>query len=105
VGAFLLSELRGFVHDYSFVGDVRGRGLFLGLELVRSKKTREPLSRTVTRRIFDECTRRGLLTMAYAPSFRIQPALTIDRATAHEGVEVLREVFDRIEQKNGWEAA
>ena len=105
VGAFMLSELRSFAHGYSFVGDVRGRGLLLGVELVRSKKTREPLSRAVTRRIFDECTRRGLLTMAYAPSFRIQPALTIDRATAHEGIEVLREVFDRIEQKNGWEAA
>ena len=65
VGAAMLDALRPFVDDYPFVGEVRGRGLFLGLELVRDKKTKEPLvPRRVTRRIFDECVRRGLLTMA-----------------------------------------
>jgi 4-aminobutyrate aminotransferase-like enzyme len=102
VGAAMVDALRPFVDDYPFVGEVRGRGLFLGLELVRDKKTKEPLSRAVTRRIFDECVRRGLLTMAYAPSFRIQPALTIDRATAMNGIAVLREVFDLVKREASW---
>ena len=105
VGAALLADLRPFVDDYPFVGKVDGRGLFLGVELVRDKKTKEPLSRKVTRVIFDECVRRGLLTMAYAPSFRIQPALTIDRATAANGVAVLREVFDHVKATRLWEAS
>ncbi len=100
----LIDALRPFVDDYPFVGEVRGRGLLIGIELVRDKKTKEPLSRTTTRRIFDECVRRGLLTMAYAPSFRIQPALTIDRATAANGVAVLREVFDLVKRERLWEA-
>ena len=66
------------------------------------KKTKEPLSRSATRRIFDECVRRGLLTMAYAPSFRIQPPLTIDRATAQNGVAILREVFDLCKAGGFW---
>jgi 4-aminobutyrate aminotransferase-like enzyme len=99
----MLDALRPFVDDYPFVGEVRGRGLFIGIELVRSKKTREPLARSVTRRIFDECVRRGLLTMSYAPSFRIQPALTIDRATAMNGVAILREVFDAFKRERSWE--
>jgi 4-aminobutyrate aminotransferase-like enzyme len=103
VGAAMLAELAGFIDAYSFVGDVRGRGLFLGIELVRDKKTKEPLSRAVTRRVFDECVKRGLLTMAYAPSFRLQPALTIDRATAMNGIAVLREVFDLVERERLWE--
>jgi len=86
------------------VGKVDGRGLFLGVELVRDKQTKEPLSRKVTRTIFDECVRRGLLTMAYAPSFRLQPALTIDAATAKNGVAILREVFDHVKQARLWEA-
>ncbi len=105
VGAAMLDALRPFVDDYPFVGEVHGRGLFLGIELVRDKKTKEPLARSVTRRIFDECARRGLLTMAYAPSFRIQPALTIDRATAMNGVAVLREVFDSREARGRLEGA
>ena len=104
VGAALLAELHPFVDDYPFVGKVDGRGLFLGVELVRDKRTREPLSRRVTRVIFDECVRRGLLTMAYAPSFRLQPALTLDAATARNGVAVLREVFDHVERSRLWEA-
>ena len=82
----MLAALRPFVDDYPFVGEVRGRGLFLG-HRARSRQEDQgaALARSVTRRIFDECVKRGLLTMAYAPSFRIQPALTIDRATAANG--------------------
>jgi 4-aminobutyrate aminotransferase-like enzyme len=102
VGDWMLGELREFEQDYPFVGHVRGRGLLLGIELVASKHTREPLPRTVTERIFHECVRRGLLTMAYAPSFRIQPALTIDLATAGNGIAILREVFDAMKRQNTW---
>ena len=37
---------------------------------------------------------RGLLSMAYTPRVRLQPALTIDEATAKNGIAILREVFE-----------
>jgi 4-aminobutyrate aminotransferase/(S)-3-amino-2-methylpropionate transaminase len=105
VGEAILRMLQPFVDDYPFVGTVRGRGLFIGMELVRDKKTKEPLPRRATGRIFDECLKRGLLTMAYAPSFRIQPAITIDEATAANAVAILREVFDLVLARRLWEPA
>jgi 4-aminobutyrate aminotransferase-like enzyme len=102
VGAMMLRELEGFVERYPFVGHARGAGLFLALELVRDKKTKEPLSRRVTERIFQECVKRGLLCMVYAASFRLQPALTIDEATARNGLAILREVFDWVEREGFW---
>ena len=51
-------------------------------------------SQTGARRIFDECLRRGLLTMAYAANFRIEPAMTIDEVTIDEIVAILTEAFD-----------
>jgi 4-aminobutyrate aminotransferase-like enzyme len=105
VGAALLAMLKPFVDDYPFVGDVRGRGLFLSLELVKDKKTKEPLSRQVTGRLFDECVRRGLLCMVYAPSFRLQPSLTIDEATARNAVAILRDVFDLCKREGFWKDA
>lgn len=99
VGEAMLRELSSWVDDYPFVGHVRGRGLLLGVELVRDKQTKEPLARDVTARIFDECVRRGLLSMAYAPSLRIQPALTIDEPTAAAGLAILREVFDLVKRE------
>ena len=47
-------ELEAFVDRYPFVGYVDGLGLFLRIELVRDKKTKEPLPRQVTARIFTE---------------------------------------------------
>ncbi len=102
VGGFMLEQLRAFEQDYPFVGHVRGRGLFLGLELVANRHTREPLSRAQAEWIFHECLRRGLLTMAYSPSFRIQPALTLDRDTAGNAIAILREVFDAVKLRNDW---
>jgi 4-aminobutyrate aminotransferase-like enzyme len=100
----MLKELEGLVDRYPFVGHARGAGLFLGVELVSDKKTRAPLPRRVTERIFQECVARGLLTMAYAASFRLQPALTIDEATARNGLAILREVFDWVEREKIWES-
>jgi 4-aminobutyrate aminotransferase-like enzyme len=105
VGAAVLRLLEPFVDDYPFVGDVRGRGLLIGMELVRDKRTKQPLSRTATGRIFDECVKRGLLTMAYAPSFRIQPPITTDEETAANAVAILREVFDLFLAEHLWEPA
>jgi 4-aminobutyrate aminotransferase-like enzyme len=102
VGEVMLRELEPFVDRYPFVGFVQGSGLFLRVELVRDKKTKEPLPRKVTERIFQECVRRGLLTMAYASSFRIQPALTIDAATAKNGLAILAEVFDAFAADGSW---
>jgi 4-aminobutyrate aminotransferase-like enzyme len=104
VGEHMLAELRPFVDDFPFVGEVRGRGLFIGLELVADKKTRLPLAKSITTRIYEECVKRGLLTMAYAPRVRLQPALTIDRATASNGIAILREVFD-VAKRDGWWSA
>ena len=104
VGASMLDELRPFVDRYPFVGFVDGAGLFLRLELVKDKQTKQPLSRPVTERIFHECVRRGLLTMAYSASVRLQPALTIDEATAKTGIGILTEVFDQVNAEGWWKA-
>lgn len=102
VGAAMLRELQGWVDRYSFVGCARGSGMFMALELVSDKTTKTELPRKVTDRIFQECVRRGLLTMSYSAHFRIQPPLTTDLATAMNGLEILREVFDVVEREAWW---
>jgi 4-aminobutyrate aminotransferase/(S)-3-amino-2-methylpropionate transaminase len=102
VGALMRQRLEGFVERYPFVGHARGLGLLLGLELVSDKKTKEPLPRPATLRIFQECVRRGLLTMSYSASFRLQPALTIDEDTARNGLDVLEEAFDDVAARELW---
>lgn len=103
VGAKLLEALQPFVERYPFVGLVTGSGMMLRMELVVDKQTREPLPRSVTGRLFDALVQAGLMTMAYSPHFRLQPALTLDEQTAMNGVQILRDVFD-VMAKEKWHA-
>jgi 4-aminobutyrate aminotransferase / (S)-3-amino-2-methylpropionate transaminase / 5-aminovalerate transaminase len=102
VGAHFLKAIEGWTERYPFVGDVRGAGLFIGLDLVRDKETKEPLAKNVCRRIFDECLRRALLTMTYTHRVRLQPAMTIDEGTVDAGIAILAEVFDLIAAEGFW---
>lgn len=98
VGAYFLEKIKPFVEKYSFIGDVRGAGLFMGIEMVKDKKTKEPLPKAVCNQIFQEHLKRGLLTMSYAPSFRLQPSMTIDTQTVDTCVAIMTEVFDLVER-------
>jgi hypothetical protein len=40
--------------------------------------------------------------MAYAPSFRLQPALTLDAATARNGLAILSDVFESLTRDQSW---
>jgi len=99
VGQYFLEKILPFMDKYSFIGDVRGRGLFLAIEMVRDKDSREPLPLDITGHIFNEFLQRGLLTMAYTARFRIQPAMTIDRGTIDNIVEIMEDVFQITEEK------
>ena len=102
VGAAMVRELRRMQERYPFIGDVRGAGLFIGVELVKDRHTKEPLDGDLMKGVYRECVRRGLLAMTYTPHVRLQPALTIDEATALEGLAVLDEVFRELEASGRW---
>ncbi len=100
VGEYFLKKIKPFEDKFSFVGEARGRGLFLAIEMVKDKISKEPISKAACQKIFMECLKRGLLTMSYAASFRIQPAMTIDQATVDNTVSILEEVFTLAEKEN-----
>lgn len=98
MGTYFLNQMNFFGDRYSFVGEIRGVGLMLAIEMVKDKKSKEPLSKAATNWIFKEFLNRGLLTMAYASSFRIQPPMTIDSETIDTIVAIMHEVFDLAEE-------
>jgi 4-aminobutyrate aminotransferase-like enzyme len=96
LGEEMKTRLRAMAEKYEFVGDVRGAGLLIGLDLVKNRKTKEPLAKPVTERIFLESLRRGLLLMGYQPRVRLNPPLTITPQEIDHGLGVLDEVFGEI---------
>jgi len=102
VGRFMLDRLQHLRERFPFIGEVRGKGLLLGIEMVRDRNTREPIGASVMKEVYLSCLRRGLLAMTYAPRIRLQPALTIDEATADEALGLLAEVFGELERSGRW---
>lgn len=102
VGALMLKRFKSFEEKFEFVGDVRGRGMMIGIELVKNKKTKEPLDKKVAHEIFQECLRRGLITMAYSPFIRIITPLSISEKTAMEGIGIMEEVFSLVARKGNY---
>jgi 4-aminobutyrate aminotransferase-like enzyme len=102
VGAFMLRRFQELQERYEFVGDVRGRGLLIGVELVKDRASKEPLAKDACVRLFQDCLRHGLVSMVYNPSFRVNPPLTIDEATAEVALGILDEAFARLAREGGW---
>ena len=93
VGEYLLKGLQQMQDKYEFIGEVRGRGLLIGVELVKDRKTKEPLDKGVTKQIFLETLKRGMVSMNYKPNFRINPPLILSKEEADIGLGILDEVF------------
>ncbi len=84
VGGRLLSGLRGLVERHPVVGDARGAGLFLGLELVRDRETRAPAAAAasyVVNRLRERCVLAGT-DGPYHNVIKIRPPLPFDEGDA-----------------------
>jgi 4-aminobutyrate aminotransferase/(S)-3-amino-2-methylpropionate transaminase len=101
VGAVMLTELQRLKEKYRTVGEVRGRGLLLGIELVEDRATRKPLDKEITRALYQECLRRGLVAMTYSPTVRINPPLVITEETARAGLAILDEALGAVLRRHG----
>jgi 4-aminobutyrate aminotransferase len=89
MGERLLGRARQLQDRYPIVGDVRGRGLMIGLELVKDRATKEP-HEAAMERISEKAFRRGLLLLGCGKStFRLSPPLVLDAYDVDTGMDVL----------------
>jgi 4-aminobutyrate aminotransferase len=96
MGNYMMSQLHRMMDDHSMIGDVRGRGLMVGVEIVkdRESKLRDPERRA---RIVDEAFLRGLLILGAGPNtIRLIPPLNVTRAQIDEALSIFDEVLDEV---------
>jgi 4-aminobutyrate aminotransferase / (S)-3-amino-2-methylpropionate transaminase / 5-aminovalerate transaminase len=98
VGARLLDRLRAALAEHPHVGEVRGLGLMIGIELVRDRHSREP-ARELAGRVMVESLRRGVLVLGgglYGNVLSLSPPFVIADAQLDAAVGVLLEVLDAL---------
>ena len=99
VGAHILKRISRWVETHPMVGDVRGHGLMIGIEIVKDKKTRAT-AHDERDRIVDLAFERGLLFLgAGESSIRIAPPLIVTQEQADIAMDVLEECIGIIEKE------
>ena len=96
VGHYLHDRLKELAQRHRLIGDVRGRGLMIGIELVRDRQTKE---RATSERdaVVMAAFRRGLLVLAAGlNTIRVSPPLVLTREQADTAVHLLDEAFGEV---------
>lgn len=91
VGAKALARLRTWIDKYEIVGDVRGRGLMIGIEIVKDKQSRMPVGQ-VRDRIVELAFERGLLLLGCGETtIRLCPPLIVKQQESDVALDILEE--------------
>ena len=99
MGARLIKKLKNLQKENSLIGDVRGLGLMVGVELVKDQRTKESASREV-HEIANQAFRKGLLLLPCGDNvIRFSPPLVISSEEVDIAVEIFREVISQYEKK------
>ncbi|MEM0038583.1 MAG: aminotransferase class III-fold pyridoxal phosphate-dependent enzyme [Zestosphaera sp.] len=98
LGARTLERLRRVCESHGIVGDVRGKGLMIGVEIVKSKEGKEKGFEEV-KKIVWRAYELGLFLMFLAGNvIRIQPPLTIEEETLDEGLDIFEKAVEDVEE-------
>jgi 4-aminobutyrate aminotransferase len=96
IGEHLMSRLRDFPKRFRMVGDVRGLGLMIGIELVRDQGTKERAP-DLRDKLVQMCFERGLLLLGAGPNtIRLCPPLVINQDQADFAAQTIEECLGRL---------
>ncbi|MEM1677357.1 MAG: aminotransferase class III-fold pyridoxal phosphate-dependent enzyme, partial [Nitrososphaerota archaeon] len=100
LGSKVLKRIKDWPEKYEIVGDVRGKGLVIGIEFVKDKKlkTRNPES---ARTVYFECIKRGVLPLMDVGDWtlRLQPPLNIEEEVLMYAVDVIEDCIKIAEKE------
>jgi 4-aminobutyrate aminotransferase len=98
IGKFIFGQTANWRERHRIVGDIRGKGLMIGIEIVRDQKTKEKAS-DLRNRIVELAFHKGLLILgAGENSLRLAPPLMIDEEQAEFAVRTLDTIISEVER-------
>ena len=96
LGAYALRRLRTMMDTYEIIGEVRGLGLLMGVELVKSRETREP-ARDEAEQVMYNALAKGLsFKVTMGNILTLTPPLTITKAEMDNALDILEECLAKV---------
>jgi len=97
IGDYMMKRLEEMKEKYEIIGDVRGKGLMIGIELVKDRRTKE-FAREERHKIIMNALAKGLILLPAGTSvIRFCPPLTITRKEADKGLEIFEGSLKKID--------
>jgi 4-aminobutyrate aminotransferase len=98
MGDYIFSKIQDWPKRFKIVGDVRGKGLMVGIEIVRDQRTKEK-AQDLRDQVVDSAFHKGLLTLGSGEnSIRVSPPLIIDQEQADCAIQILEDCFREAEK-------
>jgi 4-aminobutyrate aminotransferase len=100
IGGQMLNRLSAWPEKHSIVGDVRGRGLMIGIEIVKNQQSREPAG-ALRDRIVELAFEQGLLILGCGEtSIRLAPPLIVNEHEAAIALDIFEECIAKVEEEH-----
>ena len=98
MGEYILGKLKEFQKRFRLIGDVRGKGLMIGIEMVKDPERKEKAIEE-RNKVIQACFKKGLLILGCGENvIRLSPPLIITEREADTALTILEEVFRKIEK-------
>ena len=90
--------------EHPIVGDVKGKGFLLGIELVKDKETKEPFEEA-GKLVYQKAFRKGLAWIPAGHILRMSPPLIMDEQYASLGLDIIEESIAEVEKEYNYKSS
>jgi len=101
VGHYFMNRMQQMKRDHPIIGDVKGKGFLLGIELVKDKSTKEPFEEA-GKKVYQKAFRKGLAWIPAGHILRMSPPLIMDEEYAKLGMDIIEEAIGEVEKEFGY---
>ena len=101
VGAHFIKRMEKMKAEHPIIGDVKGKGFLLGIELVKDKVTKEPFDEA-GKLVYQKAFRKGLAWIPAGHILRMSPPLIMDKKYADIGLDMIEESIAEVENEFGY---
>jgi 4-aminobutyrate aminotransferase and related aminotransferases len=104
MGDYSLKRLNELREKHPIIGDVRGMGLMIGIELIKDRKTKEPATKETNEICLNKALKKGLLVVSsgwYGNVIRFAPPFIVNKEQIDEAIDILDKSLYEIERESG----
>ncbi len=101
VGEYFAKRMQKMKEEHPIIGDVKGKGFLLGIELVKDKSTKEPFAEA-GKKVYQYAFKKGLAWIPAGHILRMSPPLIMDEKYASMGMDMIEDAIVEVEKEFGY---